>query len=329
MHQDEVASLIKSQINVTRQHVVIAKAYILKHFEASTQNMLNKFKLDMEAGQPEKVVLHPSVPLKPQIDQAVKAIIWQLAFGEAVWGLINANVIIPMGYDMVTIQAEQQWTTVVPGGGGLSAGWHFEEHYMPVPLNMRIAPTIVNDLPQPLSDPDLYLADLEIPDLHTEIEESLKQAALCFRYELNIPCLAMLAKASEGAWIEMGLSLLKTVPGNTGLNIKQQEKIRETLNSEYTSVVQKMDTILQLFERQDIFGEVAKKCGFNQRYLRQVLNWSNVVRDSRNAVHYGADPATQNTYEKVAALLLGAVPNLRILYGIRQAAEEIANTPSA
>jgi len=65
-----------------------------------------------------------------------------------------------------------------------------------------------------------------------------------------------------------------------------------------------------------------------ERYLREVINWSSVVRDSRNAVHYGADPATQNTYEKVAALLLGAVPNLRILYAIRQAAEEIANTNS-
>ncbi|HUU08301.1 MAG TPA: hypothetical protein VMW61_02130, partial [Dehalococcoidales bacterium] len=74
---------------------------------------------------------------------------------------------------------------------------------------------------------------------------------------------------------------------------------------------------------------VAKQSGFNQRYLKEVLNWSNVVRDSRNAVHYGADPATQNTYEKVAALLLGAVPNLRTLYTIRQAAEEIANAQSA
>jgi len=30
-----------------------------------------------------------------------------------------------------------------------------------------------------------------------------------------------------------------------------------------------------------------------------------VVRDSRNAVHYGADPAMGNTYEKVASLLMG------------------------
>lgn len=82
-----------------------------------------------------------------------------------------------------------------------------------------------------------------------------------------------------------------------------------------------MDTIVDLYHKQDIFGEVAKRSGISHRYLGQVLNWSNIVRDSRNAVHYGADPATQNTYEKVAALLIGAVPNIRTLYTIREAAE--------
>jgi hypothetical protein len=54
------------------------------------------------------------------------------------------------------------------------------------------------------------------------------------------------------------------------------------------------------------------------------INWSNVIRDSRNALHYGADAASRNTYEKVAALLLGANQNFRILYAIRRAATEFA-----
>lgn len=329
MHQDEAKLLIESRINVTRQHVVVAKAHILKYFEASTSNMLRKLIRDLEAQKPEKVVLHPSAPVEPQIAQVAKAIIWQLAFGEAVWSLIGAGILIPAHSNLEPIDANQEWTTIVPGGGGQSAGWRFTEHEISIPVTVRLAPSAVNQLPQPLSDPDLYLSDFEIPDLHAEVEEALRQAALCFRYELNIPCLAMLAKASEGAWIEMGLSLLKVDPDNTSLSSEKREKIRETLKSQYPSIVQKTDTIVQLYDRQDIFGEVAKRSGFNHRYLKEVLNWSNVVRDSRNAVHYGADPATQNTYEKVAALLLGAVPNLRILYSIRQAAEEIANALSA
>ena len=327
MNQSEAYQLITSQIIVTRQHIVIAKSHILKNFDASTSHMLKKLLIDLEAQKPLKVVLHPSVPIEPQIAQVAKAIIWELAFGEAIWSLIGLGILIPARSGLDTIDVNQEWTTIVPGGGGTTAGWNFEEHEISIPGNVRLAPSVVNQPPQPLSDPDLYLSDFEIAGLHAEVAESLRQAALCFRYELYLPCLAMLTKAAEGSWIEMGISLLKVDSENPSLNSEKRGKISEMLNSEYASMVQKMDTIVQLYDKQDIFKDVMKKSGANLRYLRGVLNWSNVVRGSRNAVHYGADPATQNTYEKVAALLLGAVPNLRILYAIRQAAEETV-TPS-
>lgn len=324
MNQAEAEALIRAKITVTRQQVVIAKAFILKHFTKSTGSMLRNLIQSMEATQPEKVVLHPSVPLEPQLSQVASNITWKLAFGEAIWGLINSSVLIPNGSQYHSIQADQQWTTVIPGGGGTSSGWRFEDAEISVPLEVRIAPSIESNLPQPLSDPDLYLHDFEIPDLHPEVEEALKQAALCLRHELNIPCLAMLAKASEGAWIEMGRALTIFCESTSCLSANKLTKIQETLDSEYSSVVQKMDSIVQLYDQRDVFSEVAKKSGYNHRYLLSVLNWSNVVRDSRNAVHYGADPATQNTYEKVVALLLGAVPNIRTLYSIRKAAKELA-----
>lgn len=324
MNQTEAEALIKSQISVTRQQVVIAKAFILKHFNKSTEFMLRNLIQSMEAAKPEKVVLDPSVPIEPQLSQVVLNIGWRLAFGEAIWGLINSSVLIQNGPQFWPIPADQQWTTVIPGSGDTSSGWRFEDVEISVPHEVRIAPSIESNLPQPLSDPDLYLHDFEIPDLHPEVEEALKQAALCLRHELNIPCLAMLAKASEGAWIEMERSLTRFCESTECLSANKLTKIREALDSEYSSVVQKMDVIVQLYDQQDIFSEVAKKSGHTHRYLKSVLNWSNVVRDSRNAVHYGADPATQNTYEKVVALLLGAVPNIRILYSIRKVAEELA-----
>ena len=326
MNQDEAKQLLTSQINVTRQHVVIAKAYIVVNFDEEPLKILSRLIRDMEAGKPEKIIFHPSVPLEPQINQASKNVTWQLAFAEAIWSLIHNGILIPTVSHTQTSQADQTWTTVGPSGGGTTGGWRFEEHEIPVPSKVRLAPSIENNLPQPLSDPDLYLLDFEIPDLHTEVEEALKQAALCFRHELNIPCLAMLAKASEGAWIEMGRSLTRFCESTKCLSATKLLKMQETLDSEYASVIKKMDAIVQLYDQQDIFSEVAKKSGCNHRYLKSVLIWSNVVRDSRNAVHYGADPATQNTYEKVATLLLGAVPNIRVLYSIHRAAEEIASS---
>jgi len=323
----EAERLIQSRVDVTRQHIVLAKAYILKNFQDSPSSMLQGFVRDFHAQKPDKVVLHPSVDLEPQVAQAANAIAWRLAFAEAIWSLIGAGVLIPAHSNLDAIDVNQEYTTIVPGSSGTSGGWRFAQYEIAVPTRLRIAPSLMNRLPQPLTDPDLYLSDFEIPGLQAEVKQALRQAALCFRYELNIPCLAMLAKASEGAWIETGLSLLTVDPNNAALTPARRQKTREMLNSQYSSIIQKMDGILELYDKQDLFGQVAKRSGFNQRHLREVLNWSNVVRDSRNAVHYGADPATQNTYEKVAALLLGAVPNIRILYAIRQAAEEIAKTP--
>lgn len=231
MNQGEAEARIKSQINITRQQVIIAKSFILKNFDRSTETMLYSFIRSMEIAKPEKVVLDPSVPLEPQISQVVAHITWGLAFGEAIWGLVNSTVLIPNGPQLWQIAVGQQWTTVIPGGSGTTAGWRFEEFEVFVPREVIIAPSIANNLPQPLSDPDIYRAEFEIPSLHSEVEEALRQAMLCFRHELNIPCLAMLAKASEGAWIEMGYSLLKIAAKTDGLSLKNQEKIQESLDS--------------------------------------------------------------------------------------------------
>ena len=55
--------------------------------------------------------------------------------------------------------------------------------------------------------------------------------------------------------------------------------------------------------------------------LNNVIVWADAVRESRNSVHYGAEPSMPNTYEKIAALLIGCVPHLRLLYRIRSAAK--------
>jgi hypothetical protein len=324
MNEPEARQAILSRINVTRQHVVRAKAHILANFQKSTADMLRKLLRDVDAQKPIKLVLNPSISAEPQVAQAAQAITWQLAFGEAVWGLIGAGIMMPTRTSLDRIDANLEWTTVVPGSGGTSSGWRFEEYDIHVPTEVCLAPSVKNGLPQPLSDPDIYLSDFGIQNLHAEVEDALRQAALCFRHELYVPCLAMLAKASEGAWVELGISLLKVNPDHSGLKPERRSKIRETLESQYSSTLQKMEEVAQLYEKQDVFDGVSRRSGYSHRHLKGVLNWSNVVRDSRNAVHYGADPATQNTYEKVAALLLGAVPNIKIIYSIRQAAEELA-----
>ena len=58
--------------------------------------------------------------------------------------------------------------------------------------------------------------------------------------------------------------------------------------------------------------------------LRQVAIWADQVRESRNILHYQIEPVLPNTYEKVATLLLGAAPYLKVIYAVHDAGAVLA-----
>ena len=112
MNQQEGKQLLESKVNVNHQQVVIAKTYILQNFETSTTNILHHFTDAFHAQPPEKVVLHPSVPPESQIEQAAMAIVWRLAFAEAIWSLLGLGIIIPHS-NLQVFGVSQEWTTYV------------------------------------------------------------------------------------------------------------------------------------------------------------------------------------------------------------------------
>jgi hypothetical protein len=169
---------------------------------------------------------------------------------------------------------------------------------------------------QTLTDPDLFLHALDIPHIDKGVEESLRESVRCFKHELFLACLAMLGRASEGAWIELGLTLCSITPATAPINTK---KIRERLEDPFVGIGKKIIETAQLYQRTDIFENLHKACGVKPQDLNNVIVWADAVRESRNSVHYGAAPSMPNTYEKIAALLIGSVPHLRLLYKIRVA----------
>jgi hypothetical protein len=184
---------------------------------------------------------------------------------------------------------------------------------------VKLAPSRSTQQNQPLSNPDLFLHELNIPNLHKEVEEALCEAVRCFRHELYLACLAMLGRSSEGAWIELGLKLAKAVERHS---LKDAEKIRKTQQNVFEGVGKKITKTVQAYERIDL-EDLRKQSGVTLQDLRNSVVWADVVRDSRNSVHYGAKLAMSNSYEKVAALLIGAVPHLRILYRIHDAVDVV------
>ena len=324
MNEKDVRQAISSRVLVTHQYVVIAKSFILNEFNPDSFTLLRCFLEHLQIQPLYKFVLHQSVPTEPQIKLVADFLRWRLAFVEALWALLGEALILPTRSDLAEIDVHQGWTTEVPGSGGRTSGRQFDEYKVALPLTLRLAPSLQGNVPSPLTDPDLFLLEVDIPDIHEEIADALQQAVKCFRLELYLPSVMMLGMASEGAWIELGLSLLKANPSDPRLTSDARDTIRDSLTSPHTSVLQKMESVSDLYKKQDVYANVAKRSGYNIRILSNVFIWSNVIRDSRNAVHYGADSSSRNTYEKVATFLLGTGQNLRVLYAIRRAAEELS-----
>lgn len=315
MKESEALQSIENQINVTPQKVTIAKSYILQHFKENTSEMIREFLLSVEAKMPLEIVIHQSVDTVGMIKKAAEAISWTLSYCEAIWGLISANLLIPASDQSRNHLQHLPWTTVVPGQGGMSSGWDLQHLSVPIPTSVMLPRSRHSKENQPLSDPDLFLHNISIPNLQKDIEDSLREAVLCFRQELYLACLAMLGRASEGAWIELGLKLVKSVVTKEP---KNANKVKDKLEDPFVGIGKKIMEILKLYERKDILGHIHEKSGVSIQDLRNAVIWSDQVRESRNSIHYGVKPSMPNSYEKVAAILIGAVPHIRLLYRVNE-----------
>jgi hypothetical protein len=312
MNTDEAEKLLESQIRVTPQQVTIAKGYIINHFNSDTHAVILSFLKSVEAADPEKLLIHLTIDTEESIRSAAQVISWTLAGCEAVWGLISSGLLFPATSELHSLVPSVSYTTVVRGSGN-SGGLHLNHSFLPVPTSILLPLSISKGARQTLTDPDLFLHELEIPRIDKEVEASLRESVRCFKHELFLACLAMLGRASEGAWIELGLALCAMKP-TTNTN-----KIKEKLEDPFVGIGKKILETAQLYEHKDIFDNLHKACGVKPQDLNNVMVWADAVRESRNSVHYGAEPSMPNTYEKIAALLIGAVPHLRLLYRIRAA----------
>ena len=321
MNPEDAERQIRQRIIVTPQRVMIAKAIILelaKTVSSSDELIAGVLKANAVV-LPRPVVLHESVDTQASIVAVGEALTWRLAAAEAIWSLIHAGFFFPLT-DPRGESASVDWTTVTPGSGGMSSGWRFDECLLPVPGRVRRAPSLVGAPDQFLAEPDLYLHSLGIPNMHVEVAASFIEAVKCFRAELFTASLTMLGKASEGSWLELGEALLRVVPpAEEGKYARQ----RSILDDPMKGTFRKIEAVLTIYEHQELFSQVAKASGVRLQELRSVAVWSDAVRDSRNTIHFGVAAAVPNTYEKLAALLIGAVPNVRILYRVKEAADAL------
>ena len=133
MNESEARKLILDRTVVTPQRVVVAKAIILSTCQktSSSDDLIATVLEANGVAMPEQIVIHPSVDPVPSLMAAGDALSWSLAGKEAIWSLIHGGYLIPMA-DLHGRAPSIGWTTVIPGSGGHSSGWSFEELRIPV-----------------------------------------------------------------------------------------------------------------------------------------------------------------------------------------------------
>jgi hypothetical protein len=175
------------------------------------------------------------------------------------------------------------------------------------------------DVQSELFDSDLYLQHLESLGLPDGVKSALRMSLECFRRQLYVPCIAMLGAAAEAVWIETGRALARQLGAQNPL----AGRLEACLTDPRTSTKEKVSKVCDFYDRNE-YAELRRASGIDQKRLRAIQQWSDQVRESRNVLHWGAEPSVPNTYEKVAVLLMDAVAELRDL----RLAANVSNPPN-
>jgi len=316
-HDPESAqAFIRAHLKITRQRIAIAKSIIVRKAEARTRAEDLIVAVLTEYGGPltNKVSLLPDTDSTAALTAVAEALAWQVCSQEAILSLIHSGYLMAAG-DLWIARTSVGFET-----GSLGSGWKFEELEVPIPSSLWRSPSGGGEN-EFMADPDLYLLRLEIENMHEDIAAALSEAVRCFRSELYTAALAMLGKASEGGWLELGESLLNFAArdGDVAMFGKQ----RSVLEDPQAGALKKFRAVVEMFNRQDIFKPVVEKSGIRPKELEAVILWSDTVRESRNTIHFRVSAATPNTYEKVASLLLATPQNIRVLYRLKETTDQL------
>jgi hypothetical protein len=314
---------IRSSVHVSRRHVTLCKAIILDLAKSKVSSLF----LVSQVIEKNAVALPNPVVFGTSDDESVIKTVasylsWHAAACEAIWALVHTGLLFGEGEWRGSLSSVQ-WRRVSSGSSSASS-WNFDEFSIPVPQNLTRSLSSRSDPNCYLAEPSLYLSTIGVAGMHADVESSFIEAVKCFRADLYTASIVLLGRASEGAWLELGEALLKIVPAH---NQKKYAKQTETLESPMTGPLKKVAAVLEIYEQKDDFGAVWENSKVRPIDLKTVVTWSDSVRDSRNTIHFGVAPAVPNTYEKVAALLIGAVPMIRTLYQVKGAADALPKNP--
>lgn len=317
MNAEEARSLVAERLSGTPEMVQTAKARVFALMENEAEH---RESLDIALSILEEMGY--SVPTRPRssridlmtnpeplLAQVAEELSWYRAICEAIWCLVMNGALLLHG------------EIKTPDLPGIPYRSHGCQSSFDVPMPKMSIPRALMNLPSGRSLGTIHDADLFLSELGTElppgVEAALREAIACFRQDLFTAAVAMLGKVSEGAWLLVGEALTNIVAEDQRWPLRNH--IRD-LEKPRVGVLGKIDAVMSMYKQRDFYEGVWERSGVRPEDLNIVVLWSDTVRDSRNAVHYGSVPVIENSYGKVASLLIAAASMLRALFNVKGAA---------
>jgi len=312
MRPDDGEKAILDSVAVSRADIAAAKAFFIRAAEHNTARLIDKWITANGVEYPEPVPLREK-STDDDLRRVARALSLKLAASYAVWELVGAGCLTPAGV-MHEETPSVGYTIIIPGGrGGRSEGWQF--HKLTFSYPTRIHRPIEASRRGVFTDGDLYLQGLGLADLHPGIEEALREAVQCFRYDLFTGAVAMLGAASEGVWIELGRAIANACPRSS-----KSQKIDNALDTSSRGIGYLVKQIVEMCENRNETGDILKQANVTLAEVRCAALWWDTIREARNVLHWGVESAFANSLDKVSALMLSAASHLRTLWKIRTAA---------
>jgi hypothetical protein len=165
-----------------------------------------------------------------------------------------------------------------------------------------------------LTDPDLYLQGIDLPDLHPGIQLALGEAIRCFRCDFFLGAATMLAAAADSIWMELARCLMTASDASA-----RPRKIKKALESPARAADYLVRQVVGCCESLDESTGVLAQAGVTAAGLRSATQWWHSVRDAANILEWGSRPDEVSGFDSVSVLILSAASHIRTLWAIRSA----------
>ncbi len=297
MSLQEAADRIVKAVCVTREVISRAKGFVLETAESETDTLAQLWLKAQDALASRELHLD-SAAVDDEIALFAKSCSLRMALYQAVWELVTSAELLLAGETLMwTAQATGRTSH---GAGGLP----LDRLECPYPKSVRRAP-----LPnQPPQDVDVFLKDLDV-GLHPGVREAIKQSLACFHRGLYLPSLAMLGAGVEAAWIECGFAVAAKLADT---------KLQSNLADQFISLSKKVTETRKSLDTAQAKA-LLKTAGVTKSRLDDAEIWTTVLRERRNALHWGKAKSFVADHGDAAGLLLGVPMHLGTLEAIRNA----------